>query len=89
MAEDPEWRPWGMDWDNQELEMVKFIHQNLITPGRLFGDSDFKLLATQRCAEHVLTADPEEDFDQFNEFVCSPRFSMEFQRKHCLCLRNP
>jgi hypothetical protein len=41
MAEDPEWRLWdtdlrqsgGISSDEQELEMVEFIHENFITPG--------------------------------------------------------
>jgi hypothetical protein len=52
MAESPEWRPWSTDWeqsgriflDEQELEMMKFIHENFITMTRFFGGSDFKLL---------------------------------------------
>jgi hypothetical protein len=54
MAEDQEWRLWDMDWGQSErifsgeqaLEMMEFIHENFVAPGRFLSDSDFKLLAT-------------------------------------------
>jgi hypothetical protein len=75
--------------DEQELEIVKVIGKNFIAPGQLSGDNGLKLLATQRFAEHVLTAGPEPDFDQFKDLVCYPRFIPGFKRRHHLCSRNP
>jgi hypothetical protein len=44
--------------DEQELEIVELIYETFIARGQLFGDSDFELLATQRFAQSILTADP-------------------------------
>jgi hypothetical protein len=73
--------------DEQQFEMAQFIHEKLIALDQFFDDSDFQPLARLRFAEHILTADPEADFDQFKDLACSPRFIAGFKRKHCLCSR--
>jgi hypothetical protein len=89
---DPVWRPWETNWgqgsrvftDSEEQELTLFIKENFISRKRLFGDSDFKILACNEFAKKVQQMEGEwNGFD----FVCSSGFIADFKKRNRISSR--
>jgi hypothetical protein len=90
---DPNWRPWKTNWgqgsrvfsDDEEQELVLFVKNNFISKKRLFGDSDFRILACSEFAKKIQQFEGEwNGFD----FICSAGFITDFKRRNHISSRT-